>query len=249
MALLTRKVALITGAATGIGESIARTFSTEGARVVLFDRDGVGAEEAAADIRANGGAAVACRGDVRDAGAVRGAIERALADFGRLDILVNNAGIYPRHNLVEMTEEQWDEIVSTNLKGVFQCSRLALPRMLAQGSGKIVNISSVTFHIGMKGLTHYVSSKGGIIGFTRALAREVGDANVHVNAVTPGAIETEAEKQIATKEQVDAVVALQCLRRRIVPLDVARVCVFLASELSDGMTGQTVNVDGGWVMY
>jgi len=249
MALLTRKVALITGAATGIGESIARTFSGEGARVVVFDRDGAGAEEVAADIRAKGAAAVACRGDVRDVGAVRGAIESARAEFGRLDILVNNAGIYPRHNLIEMTEEQWDEIVSTNLKGVFQCTRLALPHMLAQGSGKIVNISSVTFHIGMKGLTHYVSAKGGIIGFTRALAREVGDANVHVNAVTPGAIETEGEKKIATKEQVDAVVALQCLRRRIVPLDVARVCVFLASELSDGMTGQTVNVDGGWVMY
>ena len=249
MALLNRKVALITGAATGIGESIARTFSSEGARVVLFDLDAAGAEEVAADIRSNGGAAIACRGDVRDADAVRGAIDRTLNEFGCLDILVNNAGIYPRHNLIEMTEEQWDQIVSTNLKGVFQCTRLALRQMVAQGSGKIVNISSVTFHIGMKGLTHYVSSKGGIIGFTRALAREVGASNVHVNAVTPGAIETEAEKKIATQEQVDAVVALQCLRRRIVPLDVARVCVFLASELSDGMTGQTVNVDGGWVMY
>ncbi len=249
MALLDKKIALITGAATGIGESIARTFVSEGARVAVFDRDGAGAGKVAADIRAAGGAAVACQGDVRDAEAVRGAIERTLAEFGRLDILVNNAGIYPRHNLLEMTEQQWDEILSTNLKGVFQCTRLALPHMVARGSGKIVNISSVTFHIGMKGLTHYVSSKGGIIGFTRALAREVGEANVHVNAVTPGAIETEAEKAIATQEQVDAVVALQSLRRRIVPLDVARVCVFLASELSDGMTGQTVNVDGGWVMY
>ncbi|MCE5311097.1 MAG: SDR family oxidoreductase [Acidobacteriales bacterium] len=249
MALLNRKVAVITGAATGIGESIARTFANEGARVVVFDRDGTGAKEVAADIRANGGAAVACRGDVRDAGEAGAAIERALSDFGRLDILVNNAGIYPRHSLLEMTEAQWDEILSTNLKGVFQCTRLSLPHMVAQGSGKIVNISSVTFHIGMKDLTHYVSSKGGIIGFTRALAREVGGSNIHVNAVTPGAIETEAEKKVATQEQVDAVVALQCLRRRIVPLDVARVCVFLASELSDGMTGQTVNVDGGWVMY
>jgi 3-oxoacyl-[acyl-carrier protein] reductase len=249
MALLTKKVALITGAATGIGEAIARTFAAEGARVAVFDRDGAGAEEVAADIRSNGGAAVACQGDVRDAGAVRGAIDGTLSEFGRLDILVNNAGIYPRHNLLDMTEQQWDEIVSTNLKGVFQCTRLALPHMVTRGSGKIVNISSVTFHLGMKGLTHYVSSKGGIIGFTRALAREVGESNVHVNAVTPGAIETEAEKKIATQEQVDAVVALQSLRRRIVPLDVARVCVFLASELSDGMTGQTVNVDGGWVMY
>lgn len=249
MALLTSKVALITGAATGIGESIARTFAAEGARVVLFDLDGAGAEDVAADIRSGGGAAIACRGDVRDADAVRGAVERALAEFGHLDILVNNAGIYPRHNLLDMTEQQWDEIVSTNLKGVFQCTRHVLPHMVAQGSGKIVNISSVTFHIGMKGLTHYISSKGGIIGFTRALAREAGESNVHVNAVTPGAIETEAEKKIATQAQVDAVVALQSLRRRIVPLDVARVCVFLASELSDGMTGQTVNVDGGWVMY
>ncbi len=249
MNLLQRKVAFITGAAAGIGESIARTFAAEGARVALLDRNGAGAEDLAADIRSAGGVALASPGDVRDADTVRAAIERAHAEFGRLDILINNAGIYPRHNLLEMTEQQWDEILSTNLKGVFQCTRLALPYMIAQGAGKIVNISSVTFHTGMKGLTHYVASKGGIIGFTRALAREVGPANVHVNAITPGAIETEAEKKIATQEQVDAVVALQCLRRRIVPLDVARVCVFLASEWSDGMTGQTVNVDGGWVMH
>ena len=249
MPLLHNKVALVTGSASGIGQSTAELFAREGAKVVVFDWNGKGAEEVAAGIRAAGGAALASPGDVRSREDILRALQQAEEAFGPLDILINNAGVYPRHPLIEMTEEQWDEVVSINLKGVFQCTRLALPRMLARRSGKIVNISSVTFHVGMKGLTHYCSAKGGIIGFTRALAREIGDANVHVNAITPGAVETAGEKAIATQEQVDAVVALRCLRRRIVPLDLARVCLFLSSELSDGMTGQTVNVDGGWVMY
>lgn len=247
--ILSDKVAFITGAAAGIGEVIAQVFAAEGARVMLFDRDAGGAEANAACIRAAGGQAAVSSGDVRDAAAVQQALDRTLNTFGKLDILINNAGIYPRQSCVEMTEAQWDEILGVNLKGVFQCVRLALPHMIARGSGKIVNISSVTFHVGSRNLTHYVASKGGVIGLTRALAREVGEHNIHVNAVTPGAIETEAEKKVATREQVDAVVAQQSLKRRIVPLDVARVCVFLGSELSDGMTGQTVNVDGGWAMY
>lgn len=121
--------------------------------------------------------------------------------------------------------------------------------MIANRAGKIVNISSVTFHLGLAELTHYVASKGGVIGLTRALARELGESNIHVNCVTPGAVLVEAEKSVATEAQVQQWVSSQSLNRRILPIDIARVCVFLASELSDGVTGQTINVDGGWIMH
>ncbi len=121
--------------------------------------------------------------------------------------------------------------------------------MVRQRSGAVVNISSVTFFTGLQNLTHYIASKGAIIGFTRALAREIGEHNVRVNCITPGAIETEGERKLMSKEEADKVMALQSLKRRISPLDLARVCLFLSTELSDAMTGQTLNVDGGWIMY
>jgi len=121
--------------------------------------------------------------------------------------------------------------------------------MIARRRGKIVNISSVTFHLGVPNLTHYVASKGGVIGLTRSLAREVGKHNIHINCITPGAILVEAEKLFVSEEQVQAFVAQQSLERRILPIDVARAALFLSCELSDGMTGQTLNVDGGWVMH
>ena len=147
-----------------------------------------------------------------------------------------------------MTEQQWDEMQAINLKSMFHTTQAVLPDMLAQRAGKIVNISSVTFHLGMAQLTHYVASKGGVIGLTRALAREVGPQNIHVNCITPGAIDVEAEKLFVTEEQIKAWLDQQSLKRRIGPLDIARTCLFLASPLSDGLTGQTLNVDGGWYM-
>jgi 3-oxoacyl-[acyl-carrier protein] reductase len=132
---------------------------------------------------------------------------------------------------------------------MFHGMKTVLPYMVSRGSGKIVNISSVTFHLGMAMLTHYVASKGGVIGLTRSLAREMGPHNIHINCITPGAIKTLAEAKVVTEEQAREFMSSQCLQRRIMPLDVARVCLFLSSELSDGMTGQTLNVDGGWVMH
>jgi 3-oxoacyl-[acyl-carrier protein] reductase len=176
-------------------------------------------------------------------------VEDAITRFGRIDVLINNAGIYPRQPFLQMTEEQWDTMQDINMKSVFHCSKLVMPHMVRQRAGTIVNIASVTFFTGLAPLTHYIASKGAIIGFTRALAREMGEHNVHVNCITPGAIETEGERKLMSKEQADPVMALQSLKRRIGPLDVARVCLFLSSELSDAMTGQTLNVDGGWIMY
>ena len=244
MALLTDKVSLITGAAAGIGQSIAQLFANEGAHVFLLDIDGPGVAKVASE---TGGEAFTA--DVRRRADIAPAVDAAIRRFGRIDILVNNAGVYPRQNFLDMTEEQWDAIQEINLKSVFHCTKLVLPHMVAAGAGKIVNVSSVTFLSGYRNLTHYVASKGGIIGFSRALAREIGEHNVHVNCVTPGSIQVEAEKAVSTPEQIAGAIASQCLNRRLQPIDVARVCLFLASKLSDGVTGQIVNVDGGRVMW
>ena len=246
--LLDGKVTIVTGAATGIGEGIARLFADKGSHLFLLDRNSERNSAVATSISAVRSAA-AFAGDVRDPKAIQTVVDAAMEQFGRVDVLVNNAGIYPRQSFVDMTEAQWDEMQDVNLRSVFHCSKAVLPNMIARRQGKIVNISSVTFLLGTKNLVHYVASKGGIIGLTRSLAREMGEHNVFVNCITPGAVKVEAEKQVATEEQLREIVGLQSLKRRIVPLDIARVCLFLASELSDGMTGQTLNVDGGWVMH
>ncbi len=249
MALLADKVALVTGAAAGIGRGIADLFAEEGAAVYLLDVDEEGAGRAAQAINGRGGDSRAFRTDISKPATIAPVIDDALNRYGHIDILVNNAGIYPRRSFDEMTEQEWDETQNVNVKGLFHMTKLVLPNMRKQGSGKIVNISSVTFHMGYPNLTHYVASKGAVLGFTRALAREIGPDGVHVNAVTPGAIETEGERVHANPDDIAKILTEQCIPRRIVPLDVGRVCLFLASELSDGMTGQTLNVDGGLVMY
>ena len=247
--LLKDKVAIVTGAATGIGESIARTFAQHGAAVYLLDRDAAGNESAAAAIRASGGDATAIAADVTSTEAVQSAVEAALARSGRIDILINNAGIFPRKAFLEMTEADWDRMQDVNLKSVYRTTKAVLPGMVAKGSGKIVNISSVTFHLGTPLLTHYVASKGGVIGLTRALAREMGPDGIHINCITPGAIQTESEKHFVSEEQEKYFLAEQCLKRRLKPADIANTALFLASALGDGVTGQTINVDGGWYMH
>ena len=219
---------------------MAHLFAEHGAKLVLLDRD-TGRNEAVA--RVLGARAITC--DVSDGAAVTAAVQQA----GPADVLINNAGIYPRKALLETTEEEWDHMQAVNLKSVFLMTKAVLPDMLERGAGKIVNLSSVTFHLGMANLAHYVAAKGGIIGLTRCTAREVGPRNVHVNCITPGAILVEAEKAVQTAEALQEILQQQCLKRRLLPLDIARTCLFLASELSDGLTGQTINVDGGWVMH
>ncbi|HTS25104.1 MAG TPA: SDR family oxidoreductase [Bryobacteraceae bacterium] len=247
--LLESKTALVTGAATGIGESVAHLFASEGARVFLLDRDGERNRSVADSIGAAGRWAEAFTGDVRNPVDIAPAVSAAVGRFGRIDILVNNAGIYPRQPFLSMTEEHWDEMQAVNLKSMFLCLQAVIPHMVAHRAGKVVNISSVTFHLGMANMTHYVSSKGGVIGLTRSLAREMGPHNVHINCITPGAIKTESEARFVSEEQAKEFMAHQSLQRRLMPLDVARVCLFLCSELSDGMTGQCLNVDAGWMMY
>ncbi|MDX1982722.1 MAG: SDR family NAD(P)-dependent oxidoreductase [Bryobacteraceae bacterium] len=247
--MLHEKIAIITGAAAGIGEATALYFAESGASVVALDRDEQGIRQVAARIEAAGGQALAVTADVSNRSELSTAVEAALARFGRIDILINNAGIYPRKAFLEITEAEWDRMHDINLKGTFHMTQLVGAHMVRQGHGKIVNISSVTFFMGAKLLSHYVAAKGGVIGLTRVLAKELGEHNIHVNCITPGAIQTDSEKFFVTEEQSREFVALQSLKRRLQPVEIAKVCAFLASPMSDAMTGQTLNVDAGWILY
>lgn len=250
MGVLSGKAAVITGAARGIGESIACEFVAEGAAVALLDINGEEVNALARRLSTNGGKAVAYQTDVSEEPAVRGAISKIGAEFGRVDILVNNAGIYPRYRFEDLTVSQWDRIQAVNVRSTFLCSQAVLQFFRRQGGGKIVNLSSVTFWVGYpRNLVHYISSKGAIVGFTRSLAKDLGELNVQVNAITPGAIETEDERLAATPEQIAEVYELQAVKRRVQPRDIARTAVFLVSADADLITGQTINVDGGWAMH
>jgi 3-oxoacyl-[acyl-carrier protein] reductase len=241
------RVAIVTGAAKGIGQAIAQEFASEGAKVVVVDLDARGAKVTASQLVTGG---LAVEADVADEHAVAFMVERTVREFGGVNILVNNAGLYPRYAWHEMTVEQWDRIQAVNLKSCFLCARAVFPHLKAKGGGKIINLSSVTFWVGApRNLVHYIASKGGVIGFTRALARDVGEFNIQVNAITPGAVETDEERKVATPEQVAEIVALQCLRCRVTPKNIARTALFLASTDSDAITGQTINVDAGWAMH
>jgi len=247
--LLPNKIAVITGSASGIGQAIAGLFAEHGASLLLLDRNAESNRQTAANLRSSGANVLEIALDLRDRPAVDAAIETTRSQIGSIDVLVNNAGVYPRQSFLEMSEQEWDDMQSINLKSMFHITQAVLPQMIARRTGKIINISSVTFHLGMANLTHYVASKGGVIGLTRSLARELGPHNIHINCITPGAIAVEAEKLFVSEEQIAAFLEQQSLKRRILPIDVARVCLFLASELSDSMTGQTLNVDGGWFMH
>jgi 3-oxoacyl-[acyl-carrier protein] reductase len=247
--LLNDQVALVTGAGTGIGREIARLFAEHGARLVLLDRNAEANQATAHSLDPSGQRAIAVGTDVRDRPGIDAAVSRTIQEWGRIDVLVNNAGVYPRQEFLTMTERQWDEMQDINLKSMFHTHQAVLPHMIGRRRGKIVNISSVTFHMGTPDLVHYVASKGGVIGLSRSLAREVGKHNVHINCITPGAVLVEAEKAVVSEMQIREFVASQSLQRRILPIDIARAALFLSCELSDGMTGQTVNVDGGWVMH
>ena len=244
------KIAFVTGAAQGIGEFITSEFCKEGASVFMGDRDKPRLDATAQAFREQGYSVLPCAFDTTNRDQVRAAVGLVLERFGTIDVLVNNAGFYPRRHFLEMADSDWDEMLAGNLTGTFNCTRAVAPSMVERKRGSIINLGSVTFFLGMANLTHYVAAKGGIVGFTRSLARDLGSHNVRVNCISPGAVATESEKNFGTPEERAAkVLPLQSLQRRIIPRDIARVAVFLASDDSAGMTGQTLNVDGGWIMH
>ncbi|HEV8472619.1 MAG TPA: 3-oxoacyl-ACP reductase family protein [Methylomirabilota bacterium] len=248
MGKLDGRVALVTGASRGIGAAIAAAFGREGASVgVNYHRSEARAAAVVASIEAAGGKALALRADVTDGAAVRTLVERTEAAFGPVDVLVNNAGILNAAPLDQMSDAVWDAMMASNLRSVFLCTRTVLPSMLARGRGKIINVTSQLGQKGMPNHTHYAAAKAGVIGFTRALAREVGPRGVHVNAIAPGPIETELIGPITDdfRREKSAIFALRRLGQ---PDEVAPTAVFLASDDSSYYAGQTLCPNGGDLM-
>ncbi len=241
------QVALVTGAARGIGRAIALSFAREGADVGVNDlQDDAALQEVVVAIRALGRRAWPLPADVADAAAVEAIVRELCEETGRIDILVANAGIAEIVPLHEMTPQSWDRMIATHLRGTFLCTRYVLPIMRGQGHGKIITLGSQLGQIGRAGWVHYAAAKGGIIAFTKALAREVGPLGITVNCIAPGPISTGIAPQDAASEE--AYRATLPLRRFGTVDDVAPTAVFLASSDADYYTGQTLGPNGGEVM-
>lgn len=242
------KKALVTGASRGIGRAIALALAAEGADVVInYAGNEAAAKAVAQEVEALGRKALVVQADISSNAAATNLVEQAVKAFGRLDILVNNAGITRDGLLMRMKEEDWDAVLTTNLKGVFNCTKAAVKYMMKQRSGHIVSISSVVGITGNAGQANYAAAKAGVIGFTKAVAKEVASRGINVNAVAPGFIKTDMTKVLSEKV-VAGMESTIPLRRLGEPTDIAKAVVFLASDDANYITGQTLHVDGGMVM-
>ncbi len=241
------KVALVTGGARGIGREIALLFAREGADIAICDVNREVALATQKEIEALGRRALSFETDVTVAKQVEEMMNIILDNFKHLDILVNNAGITKDNLLLRMSEEDWDKVLAVNLKGVFNCTKAACKIMVKQRSGKIVSIASIIGIMGNAGQANYAASKGGIISFTKSVAKELASRNINANAVAPGFIQTAMTDKL-TEEQRSTMLAHIPLNRLGIASDVASACLFLASSDSDYITGQTIVVDGGMSM-
>jgi 3-oxoacyl-[acyl-carrier protein] reductase len=248
MALLAGKVALVTGASRGIGRAIAKALAAQGAGVALGARDETALAAAVAEVAGGGdGQAWAVRLDVKERSSAEAAVASVLERCGRLDILVNNAGITRDNLLIRMKPEEWDQVLATNLSGVFHCTQAALKPMLKQRAGRIVSVASVVGLTGNAGQANYAASKAGLLGFTKSLARELASRSITVNAVAPGFIESDMTAVMSDKAR-EAVTSAIPMGRVGRPEDVAGAVVFLASDAAAYITGQVLAVDGGFHM-
>lgn len=242
------KVALVTGASRGIGKAIALMLAENGADIAVnFAGSTAAAEAVAAEIEKMGRKAILVQGDVSKTEVCAEMVEKVVKELGHIDILVNNAGITRDTLLLSMKEEDWDAVLNTNLKGVFNCTKAAVKYMAKQRSGSIVNISSVVALMGNAGQANYAAAKAGILGFTRSVAKEMAARGIRVNAVTPGFIKTDMTSVLSEKV-VAAMEASIPLARLGEPEDIAKAVLFLVSDNAAYITGQTLHVDGGMVM-
>ena len=245
-------VAIVTGGGQGLGRAFSRGLAARGVRVVVADLVVDNARRVAQEISDEGGLAIAVAVDVRDEASVASMVEETTSRFDPPSILVNNAAVFSTLELKPMTEisiAEWRQVIDVNLTGVFVCCQAVVPTMARQGYGKIINISSAAFWTGRPGYLHYVASKAAVIGLTRALASEVGEHGIRVNAITPGSVRTEIERATITDAGRAAMAQQTALRRVQVPEDVVGAVLFLASAESDFITGQTINVDGGYAFH
>lgn len=244
------KTAIVTGGSSGLGRASALALGRSGANVVVAGLEPEGLNKTVDLIRGEGGTAAAVEVDISNSEQVE-MMAAGAAEFGGADILVNNAGVYPNGPWHEISEREWDFVFSVNVRGYFLCSKAIRPQMLERGGGSIINISSITFFLGADEFAHYVSSKGAVVGLTRALARECGPEGIRVNSIAPGAFPTRAYflpgRDIPAMDR--NILNSQAIKRKGDPADIGNAVLFFASELSSFVTGQTLLVDGGWYLH
>ena len=245
---LVGKVALVTGGSRGIGRAVALNLAENGADVAInYAGNTAAAEEVKAAIEKLGRKAMLVQGSVADTDGVQAIVNQVVKELGRLDILINNAGITRDGLLMRMKEADWDAVLETNLKGVFNCSKAVMRTMMKQKSGRIVNMASVVGEMGNAGQANYAAAKAGVIGFTKSLAKEVASRGITVNAVAPGFIATDMTKVLTDDQKAEMAKTIP-LGRAGQPEDVANAVLFLVSDEAAYITGQVLNVDGGMVM-
>ncbi|MBR0578796.1 3-oxoacyl-[acyl-carrier-protein] reductase [Bacillus altitudinis] len=246
--MLTNKTAVVTGASRGIGRSIAIDLAKKGSNVVVnYSGNEAKANEVVDEIKALGQQAFAVKADVSNAEEVQALMKQAVDTFGSIDILVNNAGITKDNLLMRMKENEWDDVININLKGVFNCTKAVTRQMMKQRSGRIINVASVVGVCGNPGQANYVAAKAGVIGLTKTTAKELASRHITVNAVAPGFISTDMTDKLDENVQTEMLKQIP-LARFGAPEDISNVVVFLASEGAGYITGQTIQVDGGMVM-
>jgi 3-oxoacyl-[acyl-carrier protein] reductase len=247
------RVALVTGGGKGIGAHYVRGLARAGARVAAADIDAAAADETARRLSAEGAEVIGLRVDTSDADSVQQMVDATVQRLGRLDILVNNAALYsalmPKRAFYELKPEDWDPVLAVNVKGLFLCARAAFPHLRDSGNGRIINISSGTVFSGSPGFLHYVTSKGAVVAFTRALAREVGEYGITCNAIAPGLTASETAVAAYPEGAFEARAKDRAIARVQVPEDLVGAVVYLASDAAAFVTGQTLVVDGGNAMH
>lgn len=242
------RVVIITGAGQGIGRTFAKAFAIAGARAVIAELDEKNAASVAAEILKADGQALAVQTDVADPASIAEMIEVVEDEYGRIDVLINNAGIFSTLEMRPFDQiplEDWEQVLRVNLTGPFLCARAVLPAMRRAKWGRIINIGSGAVRLGRPNYLHYIASKAALAGMSLSMARELGPDGITVNAILPGATFTEIERKTVTPQQKERIVSMQCIPRAETPEDLVGAALFLASDASTFVTGQTLNLDGG----